>query len=498
MRRNENHANAYAGSSETPVLIVRRTSIGLLMGGIAAGLVGVTHWSSAAFAQSRPSPAVEAASSTFLPAFPEGDAYKLQVYGDSFAEGLTTALVETFGNEPKLQISRKHRSIGALIRPEWEDDIKPEDTARETVHAAVIMLGLQDRQIIKPIGGGKNLSIGTDEWREEYGRRFDRLLRALKKRNIGIYVVGQPVMRQSTANTQAEMISEIMRQQALAAGAKFIDIHEAFQDDSGGFSQFGPDISGARVKLRDGDGVTLTGLGNKKLAHFVEREVRRDIEQAASDRAIALAGDDAEQKRINPAKAAGGAPTAGWKGSVTVGQTKSAVASNVPVAVQAAGDGSGDQKADNGRVTLKAMNASGREDTIVLDIVRPAIPAAVIALVTRREAASAEKAAQPGEAVVEDVGGGLTVVNSVSMLGDTPAAGAGKRKLSATQTAFYTVLVKGDRLAAKPGRADDFSWPRNDTLRPDDPQAAAKPAAPSGPKLGPAKAPAPKTAGQKG
>ncbi len=452
-----------------------------------------------ATAQLRSPTGEEASGSTFLTPFPEGDAYKLQVYGDAFAEGLTSGLVDTFGNEPKLQILRKHKPIGALVRPEWEDDIKPEDVARETVHIAVIMLGLQDRQVIRPGNGSKNLAIGSDEWREEYGRRFDRLVRALRKRNIGVYVVGQPVMRQSTVNAQAEMISDNMRQRAAANGAKFIDIHEAFQDDSGGFSQFGPDISGARVKLRDGDGVTFATLGNKKLAHFVEREVRRDIDLAASDRSIPLAGDDAEQKRINPAKSSSIAPVAGWKGSVTVGQPRPATTASGTVAASAA-DSSGDQKVDNGRVTLRSISASGREETVVIDIVRPAIPAAVVALITRREG-STDKSVQPGESVVEDVGGGLTVVNSVSMLGDAPAQGVGKRKLSPTQAAFYTVLVKGDRLPSKPGRADDFNWPRNDTLRTEEPAAASRPAPQAGPKQPAARAPIPiqpKPTGQRG
>lgn len=440
-------------------------------------------------AQTRPRPADEPASAgaTFVTPFPAGDVYRLQLYGDSLAEGLTAALADVMAGEQRVAVQRKHRPIGALIRNEWEDDIRADEApSRETVHIAVIMLGLSDRQIIRPASGGRPLSIGSDEWREEYGRRLDRLITSLKKRNIAVYVVGQAVLRQPAANAQAEMLSEIMRQRATANGARFIDIHETFQDDGGGFTQFAPDLTGNRVKMRDGDGVTFTFVGYRHLAHFVQKEIKRDVDQAVSDRAIPLAGDEAEQRRVNPAKAAGptaaSAPT-GWKGAVTfAGQARPAVVSQVPVAPS--GDQSGDQKADNGRISVRVVGASGREETVAIDIVRPAIPAAVIALVTRRETGP-EKPAQPGEPVVEDIGGGLTVVNSVSSLGE---GGTGRRRQAPQQTAFQTVLLKGERLKPKPGRADDFAWPRNDAVVPEParPQPAAAPAGRANVQPGPA------------
>jgi uncharacterized protein len=436
---------------------------------------------------------------TALTPFPESDVYKLQVYGDGFAEGLSAGIADVLGNTPRVQVQKKHKSIGALVRSDWEDDIKLEEASKEVVHIGVLMFGLSDRQIIRPAQGSKSLAIGSDEWREEYGRRIDRVLKGLKKRGMVVYMVGQPVLRNSGANTQAELINEIMRQRATANGVKFIGIFDQFQDEGGGFTQFGPDVTGNRVKLRDGDGVTFTSIGYKQLAFFVEKELRRDIEQAAVDRTVPLAGDESEQRRVNPGKqatAGSGAPA--WKGSVTIGgQTKSAVQPQVPVAPTAV-DTSGDQKSDNGRVTVKMIASNGREETATIEILRPAIPAAVIALVTRREF-GADKTAQPGEAVVEEIGGGLTVVNSVSVLGDGTAS-AGRRKLSPTQSAFYTVLIKGERPTARIGRADDFAWPRQDAVVAPEPAPPAEgPRAVPGPgqpnvRLGPAAAPSVRTA----
>jgi uncharacterized protein len=423
-----------------------------------AWLVGVgllTASQVATAQQARPND--EAGGSAVVTPLPEADTYRVQIFGDAFAEGLAPAIADVLANEQRLQINRKHRPIGALIRPEWEEDIKGEEASRETVHIAILMTGLFDKQAIKTSPTAKALAIGSDEWKDEYARRFERLVRAIKKRNTALYVIGQPILRNTTQSGQAEILSDLMRQRAAANGAKFIDIHEAFQDDSGGFSQFGPDISGNRVKLREGDGIMFTALGQRKLANLIERDLKRDVEQAASDRAIPLAGDEAEQKRLNPAKAAGGATIAGWKGSVVVG-AKTATPSSIPLAP--GGVEGGDQKVDNGRVTLRSVSATGREETVTIEIVRPAIPAAVIALLTRRDAGS-DRGGQPGEGVVEDVGGGLTVVNSVSSLGESAGQQSGaKRKSPATQTAYYRVVVKGEYIAPKIGRADDFTWPR--------------------------------------
>ena len=60
--------------------------------------------------------------------------------------------------------------------------------------------------------------------------------------------------------------------------------------------------------------------------------------------------------------------------------------------------------------------------TVTLDIVRPAIPASVVALVTRRE--SADKLSQMGDAVIDQIPGGLTVMSTVALASGPGVAGA--------------------------------------------------------------------------
>lgn len=419
-----------------------------------------------ALAPATPAAAQEPTGTSYITPFPEGDVYKLQAYGDAFAEGLLSGLVEAFAGDSRLQVSRKHRALAGLARNEFEDEMKAEEApGRETFHIGVIMIGLGDRLHMRAATTSGRAMLGSNDWREEYGRRVDRLIKTLKKRGMALYWVGQPIMRRYEANEPAQTMNDIVRDKAFLNGVKFIDIQAHFADEGGNFSPHGPDITGKRVLLREQDGVLFTGAGNRKLAHFVEQEIKRDLNQAKNERAIPLAGSEAEQKRISALKPRPQTESdPAWKGTVT--------ASKDDKAGQQRGAGpadtSGEQRADNGRITLRSVSPSGREESVTIDILRPAIPSAVVALVTRKE--SSDKPSQMGDVVADDVGGGLVVLSSITPAGSGPGT---SRRAAPSLSPYYQVLIKGERVPSKPGRADDFSWPKPE------PEIAPEPPAPT-------------------
>lgn len=398
-------------------------------------------------------------SSSYITPFPDNDTYRMQVYGDSLAEGLLAALSEAYAGDRRLQVQRGRHALNGLFRNEFDEELRTIETnlSRVPVHIAVVMVGLYDRYAWRP-QGMRRVNAGTDEWKAEYGHRVDRLMKLFKAKGAALYWVGLPIMRRSDASDDAQMVNEIVRERALVNGHKFIDTFTQFASETGAYTAYGPELDGKIRLLREADGVHFTQAGNRKLAHFVEREVRRDLSQARSERNIPLAGAEAEQKRIRllrpPPPPAGGktaAPAAGKDGRIqaaTVDRSAGARAS-------ADAGGPGDAKSENARVTLKAVGANGKEETFAVEIVRPAIPASVLAVVTRRE--SSDRASQVGDSITSEIGGGLTVVSSVTLTTD---GAADRRRLPPTQTPYYRALIKGERLAPRPGRSDDFSWPR--------------------------------------
>lgn len=398
----------------------------------------------------------EGLGTSFITPFPSGDVYQLVVIGDDLADGLLGGVTEAFGGDSRLSIRNKTSSLNGLMRPDFFEKLEAldGDLKQQPVHIAIVMLGAWDRNSVRD-AAGKRLQVGTEPWKQEYASRADRLMKLLKKRNIAVYWVGLPIVRRWDVNEDVQMMNEITRERTYLNGMKYIDAYAGFTEENGGYSAYGPDVNGKIRLLREGDGVFFTSAGNRKLAHFVERDLRRDLTQAKADRAVPLAGAEAEQARINPERESAGTQRSDGANAAKPGQPWAAALSGVPAAASS-GEG-GEQKADNGRVNLRLVSPGGREEVVTLDIVRPAIPASVVALVTRRE--SADRLSQMGDALIDQIPGGLTVMSTVA-LASGPGAQGGKRRLTATQAPYFRVLYKGERLPPKPGRADDTSWPR--------------------------------------
>ena len=395
------------------------------------------------------------ANASFLTSFPEGDIYQLSVIGDTFAEGVLNGLVEALGTDSRLNFQRKVRDFSATMSLDFDLRAKAleETIVKEPLHIAVVMIGEDDRVSFKN-AVGKRIAIASPDWIAEYSRRIDQLMKSIKRKNPGVYWVGLPNLARGDANDQAQAMNEVIRERAYINGYKYIDAAAGFADEAGGYSQYGPDLDGKIRVLREADGVHFTDAGNRKLAHFVEKELRRDLNQAKANRNIPLLGAEAEQAKINPDNAnkapAPSSPVAAesaTNASAQVPVVKAAKADGTPASATA--DASGDQKADNGRVSFKMVGANGREEAASVEILRPAIPASVVALMARRESAG-----QTGDLLVDQIPGGLTLMTSIS-----PTSKQARGKLSPTQAPYFRLLVKGERLTPKPGRADDSSWP---------------------------------------
>jgi len=379
---------------------------------------------------------------SFITPYPENDIYRVQVVGDWLAEGLLGGLTQAFATSPGgAQIFPKRYKLSGVMRDSSLNGVE-NDFANDPSHIAVVMLGVQDRYSLT----AKRLSGGNESWRAEYGARVDQLMKTLKKGGRAVYWVGLPNMRRWQDNERAKLMNEIARERAYLNGVRYIDAYASFLDEAGGYSDYGPDVTGKVRRLRYRDGVHFTEPGYRKLAHYVERELKRDMAQARRERSVPLAGSAAEQALVNPDRARLKAEAARTQAGQKPKKSKGVSAP--------AADGARDLKADAGKVDIKVVGQGGAEQVLTVEIIRPAIPAAVVALMTRKQ--SAERAAQMGDILVDQIPGGLTVMSSI-----VPPRGAGsQRRLSPTQTPYYRVFERGERLPPKPGRADDFAWPR--------------------------------------
>ena len=90
-----------------------------------------------------------------------------------------------------------------------------------------------------------------------------------------VFWVGLPSIRGTKSTADAVYLNDLYRARAERAGANYIDVWDGFVDEAGKYSNFGPDYEGQMRRLRSSDGVYFTKSGARKLAHYVEREMRR-------------------------------------------------------------------------------------------------------------------------------------------------------------------------------------------------------------------------------
>jgi hypothetical protein len=401
---------------------------------------------------------------SFLTPFPENDVYQVVVFGDGFADGLLGGLLQAFNADVRLNITRQVSPISTITGSGFEAKVTALEKAvtAQPFNIAIVMVGENDRISIRG-ADGKRIAIASDEWIAEYSRRVDRVMRAFKRRSAGVYWVGLPTLARD--NEQVQRMNDVIRERAYLNGYKYIDTYQGFTDENGNYSAYGPDLEGAIRLLRLRDGVSFTDAGNRKLAHFVEKELRPDLNQAKANRNVPLLGAEAEQVKINPGNAvktpAPSSPVAAAKADAKAPVVRGAGSDGT--LPSASGTASGDQKADNGKVVLKVAGSNGREESQTVEILRPAIPASVVALMARRDGSG-----QHGYLLVDQIAGGVTLMSSI-----TPSDSKERGKLSPTQAPYFRLLVKGERLQPKPGRADDVTWPpKNNTT------SEAKPAEP--------------------
>ena len=87
------------------------------------------------------------------------------------------------------------------------------------------------------------------------------------------------MVQNEALSTAFVALNETLRERAVKAGATYVDSWEAFADEAGKYSGTGPDVNGQVAKLRTADGIDFTRAGERKLASFVEPDLRQDREK---------------------------------------------------------------------------------------------------------------------------------------------------------------------------------------------------------------------------
>ena len=207
--------------------------------------------------------------------------FTIAVLGDSMGLMLGQGLAEAYGDRTDIAVMRKARENTGLVRNDYFDWVKGARDlleATDKISAAVILLGSNDRQPLRDETGAFDLR--APRWKQIYGDRVEAIAQAFKARGIPLIWVGLPAMKSERFSGDMERLNEVIRERAGRAGATYVDVWDAFLDDRGQFATYGPDVNGQFQKLRAADGVHFTKPGARKVAHFVEMEINRLVDAA--------------------------------------------------------------------------------------------------------------------------------------------------------------------------------------------------------------------------
>jgi hypothetical protein len=247
------------------------------------------------------------------------------VMGDGMADWLAYGLEDAFSDSSEIGIVRENKLYSGLLHYEAKSDLDWWHVARDILakkkaNYVVMMLGLSDRENIREKDLAKEaetkakdqrdkneaqkkseqapaqtdntdevvapepqhskrangvVEFRSDEWAKIYSRRIDETIAALKSKGVPVFWVGLPSIRGTKSSADAVYLNDLYRARAERAGIVYIDLWDGFVDEAGKYSNYGPDYEGQTRRLRSSDGVFFTKYGARKLAHYVERELRR-------------------------------------------------------------------------------------------------------------------------------------------------------------------------------------------------------------------------------
>jgi hypothetical protein len=382
---------------------------------------------------------------SYIDPFPRGDRYHIVVLGDSLADGLWQGLYRAFEEDKNIEVVNNSKPSSGFARPDRYDwNAALDDLLKDqTYQIAVVMFGDNEVQTIK--SGKDYIKPGTDAWDDAYGKRVEQFVKKLRSKGIAVYWAGLPIMRSPDDSDDAEDLNAIFREKTFINGAKFIDTWSGFTDESGRYSAFGPDMAGQVRRLRDNDGVHFTLRGDLKLAHFPEKEIRRDLNLAKLERNIPLAGSEDEQAKVMGRAVAPGPQL-----------SEAGEGAEAPADEQATPGG----EATTADGTEKPAAEIQESKVGEVDVVRPVISSTALEAAQNLTPQGAAASLTDAENIASDLPDGLTALASISSIGD-PSVASSKPRLPLTQRPYYKVLIQGEQLKPKTGRGDDFAWPRS-------------------------------------
>jgi hypothetical protein len=210
----------------------------------------------------------------------DGGAIHIGVFGDSFGDGVYSALYRLLPAKAGYQVDKysqpstgftRYRRLDLEQHDEQQIDGQPLDVA-------VISFGANDAQGV--CDGGHCGALMGQFWQRVISARAESYVAMLRRHGAQVYWVGLPVMRDAGFDADARAMDEFYRNLMAKLDVPYIDIRPLTTDAEGQYQAYYLDKEGTPKLLRAGDGVHMSMNGYIRIARGLAQRIRASVAAA--------------------------------------------------------------------------------------------------------------------------------------------------------------------------------------------------------------------------
>jgi len=211
----------------------------------------------------------------------EGREIHVGIFGDSFGDGIHSALYRQLPADEKFRVHKfsqqatgftRYRSLNLL------DDTRRR-LDRQPVDIAVLSFGANDMQGI--FQDGRGAEFMSDRWKEIVSQRVGEVVQLLRSRGAAVYWVGLPRMREADYDRSVQQMNSFYTERMRALNVPFVDTVSASVDQNGAYAPYLTDpASGEKISARVNDGIHMTIPGYALLTRALAERIKESVAQA--------------------------------------------------------------------------------------------------------------------------------------------------------------------------------------------------------------------------
>lgn len=221
-----------------------------------------------------------------------GRAIRVGVFGDSFGDGVWSALYRLLPASAGYQVAKfSQASTGftryARMNLEEHDEAQ---VAGAPVDVAVISFGANDAQGVCD-KGHCGLLMGSF-WQQVIAARVQSYVAMLRRHGAAVYWVGLPVMRDAGFDSDANAMNSFYRGLMARLGVPFIDIRPLTTDGAGHYEAYYQDPDGSQKLFRANDGIHMSMNGYIHVSKGLADRIKASVAQAKAGAAESKPADN--------------------------------------------------------------------------------------------------------------------------------------------------------------------------------------------------------------